>query len=159
MGDIRERSARGLSELLTFASPQLLSADYASLRMTDCPMTHDPDLLAVAKRVVWFQPPEETLGDTTLFLNHVMTYGTVPDVLTVREHFDDQALRDALRDAYPGVFDARSWAYWHTVLGMTPVPELPIRKIPGTEGMKPVPWPFRRRDDADSGTEEEGSRG
>ena len=106
-------------------------------------MTHDSDLLTVAKRVVWFESPEETLRDTTLFLNHVMTHGGVRDVLTVREHFDDQALRHALREACPGVFDPRSWAYWHTVLGMTPVPELPTRKIPGTRGMKPIPWPFR----------------
>ena len=70
-------------------------------------MTHDSDLLAVAKRVVWFESPEETLRDTTLFLNHVMTHGGVRDVLTVREHFDDQALRHALREACPGVFDPR----------------------------------------------------
>ena len=106
--------------------------------------THDAELLAVARRVVWFKPPEETLRDTTWFLNHAMTHGGVRDVLAVRQHFDDEALRHALRHAHPGVFDPRSWAYWHTVLGMTPVPALPTRNIPGTSGMTPVRWPFRR---------------
>ena len=118
-------------------------------------MIDDPNLLAVAKRVVWFKPPEETLRDTTLFLNHAMTYGGVRDVLTVREHFDDEALRHALREAYPGVFDPHSWAYWHTVLGVTPVPELPTRKIPGTHGLKPIHWPFRRDAGPGSGSDRE----
>lgn len=40
--------------------------------MTDPPRT---ELLRVAKRVVWFKPPEETLRDPVFFLNHVMTVG------------------------------------------------------------------------------------
>jgi len=35
------------------------------------------DLLQVAKRVVWFQTPQETLRDPVLFLCHVMTYGMI----------------------------------------------------------------------------------
>ena len=104
---------------------------------------HDADLRAVARRVVWFKPPEETLRDTVFFLNHVMTFGDVDDVVTMRRHFDDEALRDALRRACPGVFDARSWTYWHAVLCGTPAPPLPTRQIPGAEGALPLPWPFR----------------
>lgn len=37
--------------------------------MTESPRT--PELLRVAKRMVWFKPPEETLRDPVLFLNHV----------------------------------------------------------------------------------------
>ncbi len=111
-------------------------------------MAADPsaELRAVARRVVWFKPPEETLRDTVFFLNHVMTFGDVDDVITMRRHFDDETLREALRCAYPGVFDARSWAYWHAVLCGSPAPALPARRIPGAEGAAPLPWPFRSGD-------------
>lgn len=89
-----------------------------------------PDLLRVAERMVWFKPPEETLAEPFLFLSHAMTYGTVDDLRVVRAHFTDDDLRQALRAAAPGVFDARSWAYWHAVLGVHPAPPLPTRSLP-----------------------------
>lgn len=110
------------------------------------PAVSNAELHAVARRVVWFKPPEETLRDTVFFLNHVMTFGDVDDVVTMRDHFDDETLRDALRRAHPGVFDPRSWAYWHAVLCGTSAPPLPVRRIPGTEGAVPLAWPFRRKD-------------
>lgn len=88
------------------------------------------ELLRVAKRMVWFKPPEETLRDPVLFLNHVMTWGTVEDIRVARVHYDDDDFRKALRQAHPGVFDARSWAYWHVVLEMDPAPPLPERRLP-----------------------------
>lgn len=84
-------------------------------------------LLAVAARVVWFQPPEATLADRVLFLCHVMTYGTLEDVVAVRRSFDETAFRHALRHAPAGVFDPRSWTYWHVVLGYADIPPLPER--------------------------------
>ena len=96
-------------------------------------MLTDPlraELLRVAKRVVWFKPPEETLRDPVFFLNHVMTWGMIEDIRVARAHYDDDDFRNALRQAHPGVFDARSWAYWHVVLGMDPAPPLPERRLP-----------------------------
>lgn len=84
-------------------------------------------LLAVAARVVWFQPPETTLADPVLFLCHVMTYGTLEDVVAVRRSFDEAAFRHALGRAPAGVFDPRSWTYWHVVLGYADIPPLPER--------------------------------
>lgn len=81
--------------------------------------------------MVWFKPPEETLADPVLFLSHVMTYGTVEDLQVMRGHFTDEQLRQVLRAGLPGVFDARSWAYWHAVLGIRPVPPLPTRRLQG----------------------------
>ena len=96
--------------------------------------TPDPpaDLLRVAKRMVWFKTPEEALADPFLFLSYAMTYGTVDDLRVARAHFTDDELRQALRAGIPGVFDARSWAYWHAVLGIRPTPSLPTRKLPDT---------------------------
>jgi len=86
-------------------------------------------LLRVARRMVWFKPPEETLADAALFLSYAMTYGTVDDLRVVRAHYDDDQLRGALRSGVPGVFDARSWAYWHARLGVEPVPDVPVRRL------------------------------
>ena len=58
-----------------------------------------------------------------------MTHGTVADLRVARAHFTDDQLRQALRSGLPGVFDARSWSYWHTVLDVHPVPPLPIRRL------------------------------
>lgn len=88
------------------------------------------DLLRVAKRMVWFKTPEETLAEPLLFLSYVMTYGTVDDLRVVRARFPDDRLREALRAGIPGVFDARSWAYWHAVLNLGPAPPLPTRRLP-----------------------------
>ena len=101
-------------------------------------MTPDAELLTVARRVVWFKDPRQTLRNEVFFLNHAMTYGDVRDVVTIRKHFDDDVLRDSLRNAHPGVFDPRSWAYWHAVLGMSPAPALPVRRLAGTPDNVPV---------------------
>ena len=98
------------------------------------------DLGEVARRIVWFQPPGRTLEDPILFLNHAMTWGTVADLKVVQSHFTDDDLREALRKARPGVFDARSWNYWHLMLDMGEAPPLPTRRIPGAVGAKPLDW-------------------
>ena len=99
------------------------------------------DLLEVARRVVWFKPPHEALRNRVLFLNHAMTYGDVQDVLAVRRSLDDEALRDALRKAHPGIFAPRSWACRHTVLGMVPVPPMPVRRHSPRQGERRVAGP------------------
>ena len=103
----------------------------------------DPKLLLAARQVVWWRPPQKTLQNERLFLNQVMCHGTPDVVVTVRRHYDDDRLRDALREALPGIFDRRSWAYWHLMLDMGPPPPLPIRKVPGVDP-KEMPtsvWP------------------
>ena len=87
------------------------------------------ELLRVAKRMVWFKTPEEALAEPALFLSYTMTYGTVDDLRVVRAHYTDDQLRRELRSGPPGIFDGRSWAYWHARLGVEPVPDLPVRRL------------------------------
>lgn len=89
---------------------------------------HSPELLAVAKRV-WFKPPAATLADDVFFLNFLMVYGTPEDLAVARRRYDDGDFRRALRNALPGIFDARSWTYWHARLGMEPAPPRPVREL------------------------------
>lgn len=86
-----------------------------------------PALRRVARRVVWFKEPEEALADPIHFLAHVMVYGTVEDLTALRGVVGPEAYREVLEHAPPGVFDARSWAYWHLICGRRPAPPLPER--------------------------------
>jgi hypothetical protein len=90
--------------------------------------TITPELRTVAARVVWFKQPEESLRDPVHFLAHVMTYGTVEDLVALRGIVVADDFREALERAPPGIFDARSWAYWNLKLGRTPAPPLPQRR-------------------------------
>ena len=94
----------------------------------------DNDLHKIAERVVWFQAPDAVLRNDVLFLCHVMIYGLERDVEVVRHVYGDDAFRQALRKAWPGMFDPRSWAYWHLVLDMLPTPPLPTRQFPFASG-------------------------
>ncbi|MES1245165.1 MAG: hypothetical protein ABUT39_26405 [Acidobacteriota bacterium] len=87
------------------------------------------DLEQVAKRLFWWKTSEEALSDQHRFLAQVMTYGTIEDLSTTLRHFPRSALREVLTEAPPGVFDIRSWNYWHLVFGISPVPELPKRRL------------------------------
>ena len=98
----------------------------------------DETLLAIARRVVWFQPPQETLQNEARFLSHVMIYGLPEDVIAIRDVYGDEAFRNTLRNAWPGIFDPRSWSYWHTVLDMLPVPPMPVRRFPAAPGETPL---------------------
>jgi hypothetical protein len=67
------------------------------------------------------------LADPILFLSHVITYGTVEDLAALRGLVDKQEFCAVLDRAPPGVFDARSWAYWNLICGRAPAPPLPVR--------------------------------
>ncbi len=90
----------------------------------------NPEFLAVAQRVIWFEPPERALSDPIRFLSYVMTYGTMADVTIVRRYLDLDDFREALDRAPPGIIDERSWAYWNAVTGRYPAPPMPRRVIP-----------------------------
>jgi len=89
----------------------------------------DPDLIAVAGRVVWFEPPEVALADTARFLAYVMTYGTADDIAIVRRHVGETGFREALDGAPPGIVDERSWAYWNLLADRYPPPSPPTRVL------------------------------
>lgn len=98
-------------------------ARYAANRRAGKP---SPERLAeIAKRIVWWQPPEQTLRRPLDFIARVMASGSLDESRDMERAFGRQRLEDALRAASPGVFDARSWNYWLLILGLdrgTPVP-------------------------------------
>jgi hypothetical protein len=88
------------------------------------------ELLALARRVVWFEEPAQALSDPARLVAYAMTYGTHEDMKVLRGVLSDDDLRDALAEAPPGVFDERSWAYWNLVLGRWPAPAMRDRVLP-----------------------------
>jgi len=96
-------------------------------------MSDSDELRKVAKRVVWFKPPEETLNEPTLFLAHVMTYGTLADIVTTMKFYSDADFDRVLCNPPAGIFDVRSWNYWNVRFRHEPVPPLPSRNLPSTD--------------------------
>jgi hypothetical protein len=93
-------------------------------------LPHNADLLDLAPRVIWFEPPEQALAVPVRFLAYVMTYGTAQDIAVVRRYVELGDFREALDHAPPGIMDERSWAYWNIMTGRYPVPPMPRRMIP-----------------------------
>lgn len=93
------------------------------------PLPRTPEMFRVAKRVVWFKDPDETIADPVHFLAHVMTYGMEEDLRVVLQVVGDEALCEALQHAGPGIFDQRSWAYWNLRCGIPPDTPLPVRRF------------------------------
>ena len=94
------------------------------------PPPHTPELLDLARRIIWFEPPAQALADPVRFLAYLMTYGTAEDVEVARRHFSEQDFREAVENAPPGILDERSWAYWNLMVGRYPAPPMPRRHLP-----------------------------
>lgn len=92
-----------------------------------------PELLRVARRVVWFEEPARALADPIRFLAQVMVFGAVEDLIALEGVIGRADYRDVLDHAPPGIFDARSWAYWNLVCGRWPPPPLPVRDFTGAQ--------------------------
>jgi hypothetical protein len=90
----------------------------------------DPELRRIAARVVWWEPPEAALSRLDAFLCRVMTLGGLADAQHVEELYGRDRLREAIRAAPPGIFDVRSWHYWHRRLGLGDAGPLPVRRLP-----------------------------
>ena len=91
------------------------------------PLPVTPELLRVAQRVIWFEPPEQALTDPVRFLAHVMVFGTVEDLEALDGIAGRHEYCEVLNHAPRGLFDPRSWAYWNLVCGRHPAPPLPVR--------------------------------
>lgn len=81
----------------------------------------------IASRVVWWETPEHVVSRLDDFLSRVMTLGTLADVNAIEAIYGTDRLRSALRAASPGIFDVRSWHYWHHRLELGDAGPLPTR--------------------------------
>ncbi len=84
---------------------------------------------AIAKRIIWFQSPNEALSDPVRFMAYAMTYATHEDMKVLRDYVSDEDFVEALNHAPAGIIDPRSWAYWNSKMGRWPPPPLPRRFV------------------------------
>lgn len=100
-------------------------------------MTSEETLKAVAKKLIWWQPPEVSLRDVRRLVAQIMNLGTWEDVKFAQAHFGLAAFRDALEHAQPGWFEPDSWVIWHNAFEL-PAPDLPRRSTLGDA--PPLNW-------------------
>lgn len=93
----------------------------------------EPEILKpLARRYVWWKPPEEAVRSPRRVIAQVMNLGDWDDVELVRKRLGNGVFRDALLHAEAGQFNARSWTWWHYRLGVArpgEVPPLPLRRF------------------------------
>ena len=83
----------------------------------------------VARRVIWFESPQEALTDPIRFMAYAMARASHEDMKVIRHYIQDADFLEALDNAPPGIIDRRSWAYWNSKLGRYPAPPLPARQL------------------------------
>ena len=91
-------------------------------------MIDQEQLKRIASEIFWWQSPEVSLANPRRFLAQLMTLGTWHEVQLVKDAFGWDAFKDALVNAPAGVFDRRSWAYWHAFFNLPQV-EMPQRSL------------------------------
>ena len=75
-----------------------------------------PQLRALARRVIWFQPSRDALADPKRFLCYLMARPTPEDIAIAARSFSRAEFLTALRNAPPGMFGPRAWAYLNRTL-------------------------------------------
>jgi hypothetical protein len=75
-------------------------------------------LLPVARSVFWWGQAEQWLDRTGRFVAQVMTYGDWEETSLALGLLGDEVSQEVLKDPPPGVFDAKSWTYWHCRYGL-----------------------------------------
>src|ERR1700691_4281756 len=94
-----------------------------------------PITLELARRGIWFEPPEQALSDPIRIMAYAMTYARHEDMREIRRHLSDDDIREALDRAPAGIIDPRSWAYWNVMMGRYPAPILPVRMFVASPGL------------------------
>jgi hypothetical protein len=100
--------------------------------MNAIPIT--PLTLDLARRIIWFEPPDLALAEPIRFMAYAMTYARHEDMRVIRRYLSDDDIREALDRAPPGIIDPRSWAYWNSKMGRYPSPPLPVRTFSDSAG-------------------------
>lgn len=61
-----------------------------------------------------------------------MVYGNLEDIRKVRQLYGDSIFAEVLENPPRGVFDAKSWVFWHKKMNRAAIPPLPLQ---------PLAWP------------------
>ena len=97
-------------------------------------MSHDDleFLKVLARRYIWWKRTDDGASEPRRVIAQVMNLGDWDDVNAMQRQLSNEVLREALRHAEAGQFNARSWTWWHYRLGLAAVgqvPPLPARRF------------------------------
>jgi len=112
---------------MNIRAPQHRSSESSPVRIA-VPEFMRPELAPVAKRIFWWGKPDEWMEDAVRFAAQVMTFGSWDDTALALRLLGDSVFRQALQTPPAGVFDIKSWHFWHLHYHMT-VPPLPARSL------------------------------
>ena len=90
------------------------------------------ELTRLAGRYVWWKTADEALKNPEQIMAQVMNMGDWEDVCRMVNCVGNDALRRVIREAEIGMFNDRSWHFWHYRLGLAElgnVPSLPARRV------------------------------
>lgn len=94
------------------------------------PFNTSPEVLKpFASKYIWWKSPDEAVAMPQRVIAQVMNLGDYDDVQRLEAQVGEEAFRAALRQAEPGQFNARSWAYWHYRLNLCEVDCVPPRPV------------------------------
>jgi transcriptional regulator with XRE-family HTH domain len=80
-----------------------------------------------AKKYIWWQQPKTSLSNPLRVVAQTMDIGNWDDVRSLRSLVGEDVMRETLKNASPGWFRPRSWAYWTAVLNLQS--ELPSKPV------------------------------
>lgn len=87
----------------------------------------------MAEKYVWWKTPQETLEDKRHFLAQIMTFATFEDCFRLFKYYGEEAFIDAIVNPSVGVFNEKSWHFWHYRLNLVndgkDIPPLPKRDL------------------------------
>lgn len=84
-------------------------------------------LKPTAQRVFWWGEVENWLNDPVRFAAQVMTWGDWQDTRLALLWLGDSVFRQALQTPPTGVFDVKSWHFWHNYYHLETPPFPPAR--------------------------------
>jgi hypothetical protein len=88
-------------------------------------------LVRLASKYIWWKTPTEAIETPERVIAQAMNIGSYDDLQALTTEVDDAYLRVVLSHAEIGVFNERSWSYWHYRLGLTSpgdeIPAMPSR--------------------------------
>ncbi len=90
------------------------------------------DLLALARRHLWWRAPAAALADRPRLIAQVMESGTWEEAEALLAAWGSESFRAVLAAPPPGVLSAKSWHFWHLRLHGAPpsTPLPPGRRLP-----------------------------
>ena len=95
--------------------------------MIEIPQTLE--IKEIVRRVIWFEPPEQSMKDPIRLIAYAMRYARYEDMKVLRRYIPDSDFIYALDNIPPGIVDKRSWAYWNAIFNRYPAPAMPVRNF------------------------------